>query len=233
LGAYMRDMQDKDIRRESFRTTPLERTFQGQLLPMIEALTRQDPGIKSFLNIGVHYGYIDNVLAQKYPRCRFTGVDFPANTAEFNDDFRQPNLEFRAGYALDLLEKGELSADVAWFCSVAYEIKNKEVREYLTVLKKRVRYVIFNEPIYILPGGAVLDPCQVPSSYSEPVYSHKVHLANRVGPLAYVHNYKALAEECGLEILHYKVFKPEFSNLRLVQMVAATKLGAAAQKQAA
>ncbi len=220
LKTYMINVQDRDIRREYFRTTPLERTFQGQVVPLVSTALEKDPSIRSVLDIGTHYAWIDHHLASIHDRIQFTGVDFAVNLAEFNAEFARQNLRFVSGYALDLLESGALDPDLVFFSCTAYEIKNAEVQRYLRVLARRRRTVVFSEPIYPMPGGRIVDPASVDVAESVPVFSLPTHLPGQYGPLAQVHNYRALATAAGFEILHYRAFKPEFTDLRMVQLVA-------------
>jgi hypothetical protein len=220
LSNYMINVQDRDIRREYFRTTPLERTFQGQVVPLVASALENDPAIHSVLDIGTHYAFIDHHLAERFPGVQFAGVDFAVNLAEFNAEFARPNLAFVSGYAMDLLERGQLDPDLVFFSCTAYEIKTAEVRRYLRVLAKRRRTVVFSEPIYPMPGGRIVDPMTAPADEAVPVFSLPTHLPGQYGPLALVHNYRAIAAECGYEILHYRAFKPEFTDLRMVQLIA-------------
>lgn len=225
LRSYMIDVQDREIRREYFRTTPLDRTFQGQVVPLVLAAIAQDTTIRSCLDVGAHYAFVDHQLAMTQPGIRFTGVDFAVNLAEFNAEFERENLSFQSGYALEMLESGTLDPDLVWFSCTCYEIKNAEVRRYLDVLARRARTVVFSEPIYPLPGGRILDPRTVPVDGSAPVHSLPTHLPGKYGPLALVHNYRAMAERAGYRIVHYKAFRPAFTDLRMVQMIAKTAGG--------
>jgi hypothetical protein len=221
LASYMLDVQDRDIRREYFRTTPLERTFQGLVVPLVEQVVAADPSVAALANIGGNYAYIDSFLAARHPRVRFTCVDFSRNFAEYNAELARPNLDLRSGYAMQMLEAGELRADVFLFSSAAYEIKNAEVRRYFREFARAgARYVILNEPIYPMPGGAIVDPQSVPVDASVPVKSLAGFGAHRHGPLARVHNYRAMLEEAGFEMLHYHAFRPAFTDLRMVNVIA-------------
>lgn len=224
LSQYMLDVQDLELRREHFKTVDIERTFQGLLLPMVTELLKVDPSIGRIVNIGVNYAHIDSLLAQQFPVVRFTAVDFATNLQDFNREFQRDNLEFVSGYALELFEQGRLNADVVMMSSVAYEIKNAEIRRYFETIASRSRYLILNEPIYLMPGGAAIDPDQVALEDSKPVFSYAGRTRRKPGPLALVHNYRAMLEAAGFELLHYQVFRPSFTDLRMVNVIARTKL---------
>ena len=223
LRSYMADVQDREIRREYFRTTELDRTFQGQVVPMVSFAIGEDESIRSCVDIGAHYAFVDHHLASKHPNVRFTGVDFAQNLAQYNVEFERSNLDFRSGYALELLESGEIDPDLVWFSCTAYEIKNAEIRRYLGILAKRPRTVVFSEPIYPQPGGRIVDPRTVSVEESLAVHSLPTHLPGKYGPLALVHNYRAMAKEAGYTIIHYRAFRPAFTDLRMVHMIAKTR----------
>lgn len=221
LRKYMLDVQDRDLRRDYFRTTPIERTFQGLLLPLIDLVISDDEKVSKIVNVGASYAHVDSLLARRYPGIQFVGVDFAANLAEYNNEFEFDNLEFRSGYAMEMLEQGQLNADVFFFGNAAYEIKNLELRRYFELFRTSgAKYVVLNEPIYPLPGGAIIDPLDVPLSESRAVYSHQGLGVSRHGPLGRVHNYKAMLEEAGFDVIHYHAFRPSFTNLRVVHVIA-------------
>jgi hypothetical protein len=220
LRKYMLDVQDRDIRREYFRATPIERTFQGLILPLVAEVLEGDPSISSVMNVGVSYAHIDGLLARTYPAVRFTCVDFATNLADYNAEFARENLEFRSGYAMEMMESGELRADVMLMSSAAYEIKNAEVRRYFELFAKNGgRYVVLNDPIYPLPGGAIVDPDDVSLDESRPVHSLQGVGVHRHGPLARVHNYRKMLEAAGFEVIHYHVFRPQFTDLRMANVI--------------
>jgi hypothetical protein len=225
LSRYMLDVQDRDLRREYFLTTPIERTFQGLLLPLIERVVVSDASIKTIANVGTSYAHADSLLSKLYPSINFIGVDFAANLAEYNSEFSRENLEFISGYAMEMLEQGLLKADVFFFGNAAYEIKNLEIRRYFELFRANgAKYVVLNEPIYPLPGGAIVDPLSVPVEESRPVYSHQGMGASRHGPLGRVHNYKGMLEAAGFDVIHYHVFRPNFTDLRVVHVIAKRNL---------
>lgn len=221
LRRYMLDVQDRELRRNYFSTTPIERTFQGLLLPLIDLVVQSDSTLKTVANVGASYAHVDSLLAQKYPGIDFVGVDFAANLAEYNSEFNQPNLTFRSGYAMEMLEQGLLNADVYFFGNAAYEIKNLEIRRYFELFHSSgAKFVVLNEPIYPLPGGAIVDPMSVPVDESRPVYSHQGLGVSKHGPLGRVHNYRGMLEASGFDVIHYHVFRPSFTDLRVVHVIA-------------
>ena len=221
LKRYMLDVQDRDLRRDYFLTTPIERTFQGLLLPLIKQVVEGDSTIKAIANIGASYAHVDSLLSKLYPSIDFIGVDFAANLAEYNEEFSRKNIKFISGYAMEMLEQGDLKADVFFFGNAAYEIKNQEIRRYFELFRANgAKYIVLNEPIYPLPGGAIVDPLNVNLEVSRPVYSHQGLGVSRHGPLGRVHNYKAMLEAAGFDVIYYHAFRPDFTDLRVVHVIA-------------
>jgi hypothetical protein len=219
LAAFMLNVQELPTRREYFRTRPIETTFQGLVIPLIDWVTEHDPKVKLVLNVGAHYGFCDHVNASRHPGIQFLSIDFAPNLAEFNEEFIRDNLSFRSGYALDCLESGEVKPDVIVMSSTAVVIKNAEISRYLKIAKELGSYFIFNEPLYNLPGEGVVDPLMVNSNESLPAYQYLM-LNGKLGPLCYTHNYKKLAEHAGMNVLVYRAFRPTFTDLRMVQLIA-------------
>jgi hypothetical protein len=218
LKTWMLNVQDRELRRTYFHTTNIENTFQGLLIPLIDGILERDETVKKVVNVGSNYAYVDGLLARKYPDVRFVGVDFAANLVEYNQEFAAQNLEFRSGYALDFLESGHLAPDVLMFSSCAYEIKNAEIRRYCAAIPIGA-YVVFNEPLYNLPGGGIVDPLDVSPAESIAVYSHVGASPGEYGPLGITHNYKKIIEEENFEVLHYRAFRPSFTDLRMVNVI--------------
>jgi hypothetical protein len=218
--AFQVAVEDLPFRRGHFRDTPLHLTIQGQAVPLVEAIIRQDRGVRSVMDIGVRYAYIDALLAAKFPDVEFVGIDFMPNLRELNADFTQANLRFVTGYALELLEQDRLRADVAVMVDTALTINNLELRRYFRLLAERTRYVVIDDPLHRSPGGGVEDPLSLDVGRSLPVYTPPVKITTLPGPLCYRHNYKAMLEEAGFDVMHYKVFRLGHYDLSLVTVVA-------------
>jgi hypothetical protein len=185
-------------RSRHFEENPVEETIQGQAIPMIESILDRDPAVRSVLNIGARYAYVDHVLACHHPEITFTCVDFGEKFIEVNRSLDRDNIRFIDGYALTLLEKGEITGDIAFFSSTAVLINNRELRRYMRALAKDTRYVVINEPIIAPVNGAVVDPSRLP-------LDRQIPTADR----CLIHNYRAIAEEAGFEVLHYHLFPYE------------------------
>lgn len=220
MVAFQVAVEDLPFRRGHFRDTPLHLTIQGQAVPLVEAILAQDSTVRSVLDIGVRYAYVDALMADKFAGVQFVGVDFMPNLRELNADFSQSNLRFVPGYALELLEQGRLEADVTMMVDTALTMNNLELRRYFCVLAEHTRYIVIDDPLHRSPSGGVEDPLSLPVDRSLPVYSPPVKITPLPGPLCFRHNYKAMLEEAGFEVLHYKVFPLAHYELNLVTLVA-------------
>jgi len=220
VEAYLDEVRDSAIRAEYFRTVEFSRTLQYQLFRLVSDLLGHFQDLRSVTNVGAYFAYVDWMLAKAFPSVQFTALDLVSRMEELNAPLEAPNLSFRSGYALDLLERHELSSDVVCFSATAAEIKNRELHEYATHLRKATRYLVLSEPIYSLPGGGVCDPLSLRANRSVPAYIQPDSLPHRRGPISYVHNYRAILEASGFEILHYHARKLEYSELRWLDVIA-------------
>jgi hypothetical protein len=123
----------------------------GTSRAMVTRLVRDElearPDIRSVANLGA---FVDNqtaYLAGKFPGVHFTSVDTMIDIAEINQFFPQrPNWSFKSGYALELLESGELAADLFFMTSTSVCFTHGELDAYCAALAKSAKIVIFNEP---------------------------------------------------------------------------------------
>jgi hypothetical protein len=220
IGPYLAEISDIDIRREFFQGRPLDQTLQGIVVPLVEDVLERDPEVRSVLNIGAYYAFIDHHLAQRHPGVRFTAMDLIPDMEGFNAEFRLPNLAFRTAYPLAQIEGGAVAPDLAMFSATAGEIRNAELRRYLRALAATCRYVVLSEPIYPLATGAIVDPGSVPLAASVPAFANADYMPHTVGPIAFVHNYRAMLAESGYRVLHYRAYRPAFTYLRWVEVIA-------------
>jgi hypothetical protein len=170
-------------------------------LLMCDDLISKKKDIKNFVNIGARVDIVSSVLAKKYPLIDFYSVDFQENLQEHNSCYEIPkNWKFISGYPLNILENffiNKKSADVVLFSAVAPLLRNKEFKEYLAILKKINKYIIFNEP-WFMPyklNFKILKPEDIDDENSL-----------MGGPFSnYLHNYPEILNKYGFEI--------EFSGL--------------------
>jgi hypothetical protein len=190
-------------RREGFRTLPVDKNLHAFAAPLMDRLIAFDPSIRSAVEVGVYWGAVIDYLAGKYPAIQFTGVDIMRDLKTLNAEFDRRNLQFVSGYAVDMLEQGELSADALFFNVTATRMTENELFRFLRAIASQCRYVVISEPLMHRPGGEVVNPDRLrrstPTALSAPEW-----------PPQFVHNYRALAETGGFKTLHYRVYEPEF-----------------------
>lgn len=220
VEGYLSEVLDKELRSEYFKTADFDRTLQSLLFNLISSLLTDDRTLTSVLNIGAYFAYVDGRLAKGYPHVSFTALDLVPEMVEFNAENAAPNLKFLSGYALDLLNSGDIRADIVSFSATGAEIKNRELRNYMKVIRGKTEYLVMSEPIYALPGGVICDPASIPLEKSVPAYIQPDSLPHRRGPIAYIHNYRAMLEAAGYQVLHYHARKLSFSELRWVDIIA-------------
>lgn len=171
--------------------------LQSLSIPLFEKVIGD---AKSVLEVGVAVGYMLHLMAKAHPEVQFTGIDFWGNVVELNKPLLLPNFKVMQGYALPMMEAG-LTGDIVHFGSTAARIKQAELKRYLRSIPK---YVIINEPLFKLPDGTFPDPDTVGASI--PMLVYPVYAGDRYGglPPCLCHNYKALVEEAGFDVLHYE-----------------------------
>lgn len=116
---------------------------RGLIIPLIEKAIDSDRPT-SILEIGTGNGDVLAFLANKYPNVRFIGVDLSIKNAREKHNF--PNLEFVSGYALDLLARGQIKADIVFGTSTFVVFAPLELRGYFAAMKSASR-VIISDPI--------------------------------------------------------------------------------------
>lgn len=210
-------------RKNYFKTADHSKTFHGLIIPHIVSVLKSDAKLKSVLNIGCNYGYMDSIMAKQFPQVKFSGIDVNENIKEYNKDLILPNLEFISGYALEKLESNKLAADLVYFSSTATVIRNNELKKYFSILVNKSKYVAISEPIWPLPNKKIIAPHEISVQKSLPAFIQKNPLTSQFGYLCYVHNYKELLQNAGFKITYYNFFKPEFSYLSWVICIGEVK----------
>lgn len=213
LTKHQDDTMDVEVRKQYFLTSDHTRTLHGIVLPVLEKILKQDSSIKRTLNIGCNYAYMDFVLSKRFPDVMFQGVDVNPGLVELNADLRSANLRVRPGYALELVESGELQADLVYFSSTATVIRAPELQTYLRLLARNAKYVVFSEPIWRGQYGERVVPTDIPVGGSIPIYMQRHPDTEAIGYLCYAHNFRGLLEQAGFEVFNYRAFRPEFATL--------------------
>ncbi|MCC7451808.1 MAG: hypothetical protein IT324_30645 [Anaerolineae bacterium] len=203
-------------RKKKYNDRSVDSSFQGLVIPLIDAIIERDPGVTSVVDVAARYALTAHELAVRYPNITFTCISFATNAAEYNAELARPNLKFATGYALDLLERGEVQGDVVVFGSTGPVIPNRELRRYFRCIGQHSKYVVLNEPIFNRFDGTAVDPDTVPVDKSVPAYEHWNN---------FIHNYRAMVTEAGFDVIHYDLFPvPEYlgrsSKHHILQLIA-------------
>lgn len=172
-----------------------QETRHSQVAVVVGDLLQRE-GLKSVLNIGARIDLISGYLARKHPTVRFTSVDFQQGLEKRNAFLGLcDNWRFVSGYALDVLETGDVRSDVVMFVSTSVVFTNAELRAYMKALSRWAKYVVLNEP-YFHPTDSfrwfkLYRPEDIDSSKS------------RIGGdfNYYLHNYPAILASCGFEVI--------------------------------
>jgi hypothetical protein len=196
------------------------KSFQSLVIPLVEAILARDDQVKSVLNVGVRYAFPDHELAARFPQVQFYGIDFMPDLLEMNRQLSRENLHFMSGYPLDLMERGQARGDVVLFSSTATLIANPELRAYLRLIADNSRYVVFNEPIFTLLGGNTVNPDRLPLGRSVPVHLQPGSVADSK-ELCMTHNYRAMLREAGFKVIHFHLFRPEWTDMHIVNLIGA------------
>ncbi len=205
---------------------PTEWQSFGAKLLYETLLDRHSLGVRSALNVG---GYNDrhfSYMAQKFPDVSFCSVDFMSESKmhQFNDLLPQsPNWNLKSGYALELLQKGEVDADLVFFSSTALLINNKELDLYLDELARRSKVIVINEAwgvvstaprlskLGLLPR--VIRPEDIPEDAPAVRSMSGVYFF-------YAHNYPAKLEKRGFKVRLSTISSANNPALYLYQVVA-------------
>lgn len=131
---------DSDLPRPDAKKPLLEQR-RAMVVPLVERAIGN--ASTTVIEIGTGNGDVIAHLANVYPNVKFTGVDLSVKNAEAKHAL--PNLEFRKGYALDMLEAG-LTADLVFANSTFCIFAPKELKAYLSALSP-CRRLIISDPV--------------------------------------------------------------------------------------
>jgi hypothetical protein len=209
LVKQQEDTLHLDQRKRQFRETDPSRLYQGIAYEIIRKLLAADPSIASVLNIGCNYAYMDWLLAKDHEKVDFRAIDVNPGLVEINADLKLKNTTFYSGYALELIERGKVTADLIYTSSASTVIRNEELRTYAKLIAARAKYYLISEPVWTLPGGEIIDPKTVHPLESVPAFLQREPLTGDFGYLCWIHNYRAIMEEVGFEAIEYRFYKPD------------------------
>lgn len=131
---------------------------RGLILPAIEGYLSDQSLPLTVCELGTGNGDILAHLAAAFPQHKFVGVDFSVKIAD--QKHRTDNLSFVKGYALDLLERGDIKPDIVIASSTMCLFTPLELCAYLKAAASAKVFFV-NEPSW---GGLKMDETQPESS---------------------------------------------------------------------
>ena len=135
---------------------PIHQQLRSAPLPLIDGALRTGP--KRVVELGAGNGEFLHHLAGKYRDSTFTGVEFHT---EYARQHQAPNLSWVAGYALDLLENGQIAGDILLASSTFSYVNPIELQAYVKAIKNaRFQTVIIRDALI---GG--YDPTRYPNTF--------------------------------------------------------------------
>ncbi len=170
---------------------PLEKQQRGLMIPILKQCLSENPGgLKTVVEIGCGNGDVIQFLAEQHPNYVFCGVDFFIKNATLKHN-HQKNLSFVKGYALDLLEAGQLKGDIVFGSSTFCVFTPKELERYLkAIYSAGFSEVILSEPIW---GGYV--------------QTNDMHVISKhVGGSVWFHNYCGYLRQAKFDIKQFDFF---------------------------
>jgi hypothetical protein len=196
--------------------------YQRAALWCRELLAERRGEIRSMINVGARVDIVSSYLAPLFQEVEFISLDFQPNLAEHNAMLPQsPNWRFISGYALDLFESRQVTADLVLFASTACLFTGPELRHYLAALSRFAKYLVFEEawspPAKDLRLYKVIRPEDVDPN--QPYLGGKYNI--------YHHNYLELLKEAGFGVLYSRLVPEPRRESFLLELAAYNRLLAA------
>ena len=175
-----------DVIAQADQHNPLEEQLRGIIFNYIDNEVRKapPPPIRSICEIGTGNGDVAHYLSTKYKDIEIIAIDFNVDNAQNNHS--NNNLTFIEGYALDLFDNGDISADLVFGSSTFVVLAPKELDNYITTFKKSgVKELLVSEPL-----TRKYNPAKHPTPLS-------IHMAKGM----WGHNYAGYFKKHDLELL--------------------------------
>jgi hypothetical protein len=137
--------RSKDVLTDEVLKTPPTPTAMCAVL--VREVLEAHPEVKTVTNIGAFLDNICAYLAPKFPEVEFTSLDGYEDMARINSFLRQaPNWKFASGYALHMLERGDLKADLFFMTSTSVNFTHRELDRYIAAFARVAKVLVFSEP---------------------------------------------------------------------------------------
>ena len=209
---YYDQLQDPDLRNLPSESPAL---YDNLVETVSEVLERGE--IQYVLNFGVGYGYVDNLLAQRYPDVQFVGIDRSTLTKRFNQDKFDhiENLEFVAGDVFEYLNGKRVSNGLLMTARTLVAMPPSFVKKlFQAVFASDFHHVILAEQIGI--SRETNRPYEFSDNPKPSVLFRR---------FMFIHNYLALLREGGFQVYKSKLVKTHHphDDFRFSIFVAARK----------
>lgn len=184
--------------KKAFQNSESERLYH-QAEKTVSQLLSSDPHIKYFMNMGVCYAYLDSILAKKFPKIHFIGIDRSPYTKAFNENkFSQiKNMEFLSGDVFGALEKRNVENGI-FFHSRTFLFLSKKCIEkiYEALFASNIKYIIGMEQV------GISRQTKRPYIFSEDDQESVVYRSSM-----FIHNYPEILKKCGFRISEIELLK--------------------------
>ncbi|MFH1791502.1 MAG: hypothetical protein ABH885_05935 [Candidatus Omnitrophota bacterium] len=169
------------------------------IVEKMSGLMDSDEGIRCFLNFGVAYAYVDSILAKKYPKVTFIGVDRSSFTQLFNDKFfgNIPNLKMHMGDIMEYLKNNRFDGGVFFHVRTVTLLPVDFIKKlYGAVKQAGFKYIVGMEQMGI--SRQIFRP-YVFSEEPKPSVAYRSQM--------HIHNYPAILKEVGYPVQDIELLK--------------------------
>lgn len=185
--------------------------YKEQIKTLSDLIEKHAPN--KVFNFGVCYAYVDSVLAKRFGRSEFIGIDLSKHLVAFNTmEFSGiPNLKFLAGDVLEHLAGTDYRGGIFFHSRTLTFLP----REFIQRLYRAAHAAGFGYIVGFEQNGMseeTLRPYVFDLSDKESIYwRHRM----------YIHNYPGIAKKCGFDVTSADLFatkhtSPDFRVLRFV-----------------
>jgi hypothetical protein len=185
-----------------------------KIIDFTSDIIKKDENIKDFLNFGVSYGYIDNVLAQKYRHVNFYGLDRSVYTKFYNEENipKVPNLHFVASDVFQFMRQGSFNNGIFFHARTMCLMPKEFIKSlYDEANKAGFRYIVGFEF------------CGISRQTNRPyIFSDADKPSVLFRDFMLIHNYPGLLKSSGFKLENMELLKTNHrdKDLRVLCFVA-------------
>ena len=157
--------------------------------------------ISKFFNLGVCYPYIDSELAKKFPETSFIGIERTEILPMLNNHFfkHHQNLESISGDLFEYLSNKNFQNSIFFHArTLTLMSKSFVERVYKSAAKSEFSIIFGNEQVGVSRSTG-LPYCFSFTDQPSQIYRKRM----------FMHNYPAILENCGYQLIHATLLKTE------------------------